>query len=179
MKGNIIDDIKDSSYNTFKINIMNTKTDNIDSTMKINSSKKIYIIDVDEGDVDVKTDDSIADKINLISGVTADGLMSNENINVITSSTSKKQKYIKVFNNNFAHLKQLKADAEASSVIIEILLADIDTTVFTPNKEYNIVNRAINKNIDGKYSLASKKEVFILGPDHFVVNTLLTLRKVP
>lgn len=68
--------------------------------------------------------------------------------------------------------------AESNTVIIEIVKENIDTSVFTPNKEYQINNWSDYNEYNGKYTLLSKQDYIVNNSGQFGMSTMVKLRKV-
>lgn len=68
--------------------------------------------------------------------------------------------------------------AESNTVIIEIVKENIDTSVFTPNKEYQINNWQEYGEYNGRYTLLSKQDYIVNNSGQFGMSTMVKLRKV-
>ena len=55
---------------------------------------------------------------------------------------------------------------------------EIDGTILTPNKQYQIRNYEANRQYDGKYILSFKKEVLLRQDDNYISSVMFGLRKV-
>lgn len=177
-KGNILD-TKDGDFNTFKLTVTDNNSSDASDGMNINSTKKIYSLNINsKSDIEINLNKSTDTKMNVLSGVSVDGFTSTKQIKVNKHKESgTKEKYIRLYNDNITYINQVKADAELSAVSLIITKTDIDTSLFTPNKEYNVINKALNKNIDGKYFLSLKKEIYVLEDGKFKATMIIGLQK--
>ena len=56
---------------------------------------------------------------------------------------------------------------------------ELDSTVFTLNKEYYIKNYDKLADKNGKFLLSAKKEIYIKENEYFNMTTIFTLKKCP
>ena len=115
------------------------------------------------------------DKVaNQIITVSESGNVESTNVSVNNNYDSKtKQKFIRGGNATL-----IKNSMESNSIIIDIEKDNIDGSIFTPNKIYNISNYEEYKQYDGYYSLISRKEVIKNKNGNFTISTSIKLRKV-
>ena len=71
-----------------------------------------------------------------------------------------------------------KAAIESASVIVSVKKSEIDSTIFTPNKEYQIKHYSDNSEYNGKYILSYKKEILLRQDDGYIGSVMIGLRKV-
>ena len=71
-----------------------------------------------------------------------------------------------------------KNDIESNTIVIEVTKENVDSTKFTPNKEYIIHNYDDYADYNGKYTLLYKKELIKNNNGNFIISTVLGLRKV-
>lgn len=90
-----------------------------------------------------------------------------------------KFKLIRVPNDNANLLKQMKYDLELSAATLTINKNDLDTSVFTPNKEYTVKNYDTHSDKNGRFLLTKKKELFMREDDSFILNMILEFKKIP
>lgn len=72
----------------------------------------------------------------------------------------------------------VKKKLELGKVTFKIIKNDIDCSVFTPNKEFNINNFKDHKEYNGKYILSERKEIFVKELEDFKSNIILLFKKV-
>ena len=72
----------------------------------------------------------------------------------------------------------LKNSMENDSVLVEIMKQNIDSTVFTPNKEINVNHYGKYAKYNGKYLLNYKREFYKMSADQFTVTCNVGLKKV-
>ena len=61
---------------------------------------------------------------------------------------------------------------------IQVVKKHVDTSVFTPNKEYSVTNFLGNSVYNGSYMLESKQEVFRPEVDDYQMSVVLTMKKI-
>ena len=67
---------------------------------------------------------------------------------------------------------------ESNTIIIELSKENLDSDIFTPNKEYIINNYENYADYNGNYTLLSKKEIIVNKQGEFNLSLGLSLRKV-
>lgn len=146
---------------------------------KLKITEKVHIIDVDVTQVNT-TKNRIADKsFNTIVGIGTSGVKQELPLNMYNAQYSTKKYLIKrVFNDNIAYISKIKQLVEGTAMTIQINKSNLDASLFNINKEFNVNNFKTYKDMDGKYLLSSKKEIYFPDGDLFVMNTSLTLRKI-
>ena len=93
-------------------------------------------------------------------------------------ANTNKSRILRVNNENFNQMYQLKNEVELSSTILRVLKNDIDSSIFTINMQYIIKNYTTYQYLDGKYLLKSKRELFIKEGESYISNTILTFAKI-
>jgi hypothetical protein len=173
--GNPID-INDGTYSSIIINI---DEDTPQINMIIDPKQKVYSLNVDVGNTNMNSN-IISDKsYNYILGVTTDGITSQFDLDINKNSLSaKKPKIHRIANENLNGVKNLKNMYESSAAILNLSKPEIDSSIFTINKQYNINNSSIYSDFDGKFLLSYKKEVYKPEGDFFITNTILGFRKI-
>lgn len=164
-------DGKDSSHGTFKINIQDLDGDNKSGGMLINN--KMYIVNVDASNVDIKRAQITKAKINNVSTISPSGT-----IRTVKISSGKKNTFLRLSHDNPNYVNQIAENITRQDTTLVITKNDLDTSVFTPNKEYNVVAKSTLSGVKGKYQLISKGEVFIPDSEKFICTTTLYLQKV-
>ena len=55
---------------------------------------------------------------------------------------------------------------------------EIDSSLFTPNKEYQIKHYSSTREYDGKYILSFKKEIIVQQGEAYIGNIIFGLRRI-
>lgn len=173
---------KGDKINSVIINIR--KSENIASYIQglyTNTKNKIYEIDIGQNDVYVVENTSAEKTFNKMAVASSNGgIISSVKLdNNRSKFINDKEEIIRVPNNNTTLVTNKQYELEMSNVVLELSKNDIDSSVFTINKEYSIKASEAYSGRDGKYILTKKKEVFVRDNDHMVLNVLLTFKKVP
>lgn len=157
-KGDPID-IKDQTYTTIQFEV--TKQVKYDG-MGIDKENKLYLVKVQENQIDIGAD-RITDKLyTQLVGIGSEGKVKKVDLNVHNEeeSSKTKPKVIRISNNNFNLLEEMKKTTEATGDIIVINTINIDNSLIVPYKEYIINFNKERKHLSGKYVLYSKREVY-------------------
>ncbi len=171
-------DLKDGTYNTINISIIDDGVPEKEQGMTIDKNKKYYSFKVDRRRIDINKNKSIDNRLNVLSGVSSTGFSSTTAINANKSNDSgNKSSYIRVHNDNVSYVNQLKKTLESKSVVLTITRAGLDPSVFTPNKIYNIKDSADDTILNGKYKLIGRKEIYTYNTSYSCI-TILTLSKI-
>ena len=72
----------------------------------------------------------------------------------------------------------LKNAMETDNVLVELMKQNIDSSVFTPNKEINVNHYGKYAKYNGRYLLSYKREFYKLTADQFTVTCNVGLKKV-
>lgn len=91
---------------------------------------------------------------------------------------SDKDKFIRVMNDNANVLKNIKAKIENSAIEFSVNKNDLDSSVFTINKEYIVKNYDAHSDKNGRFLLIRKRELFTREGDKFILNTILDFNKI-
>lgn len=146
--------------------------------MYTDGKQKIYRITVNSLDTTMNINKQTEKSFKNIAASTARE-PSSTNINVNNSGyINSKTHLVRLANDNTGLLANLKSDAENSSIILDINKNDIDSSVITMNKEYIVKSYNVYKNSDGRYLLSRKRELYLREDDGFIMNTMITLRKI-
>ena len=91
-----------------------------------------------------------------------------------------KSKAIRLQNDNTNMLSNIVSTINNSAIQIMVQKTDIDSSIFTINKEYIIrADSAYNtEDYNGRYILARKRELYIKSGDNYTMSTMLLFRKV-
>lgn len=150
--------------------------------MKIDSSKSIYEIFIDEDDYEI-SDDHISEKsFSKVLAANASGEVFKKDIYTSGESVLVNTKYksIRLMNDNNTLLDNFTSSIKSSSIQFLIEREYIDSSVITPNKEYIIRGDEVyNSEVyDGRYLLTRKRDVFVRDSDTFISSTMMMLSKV-
>lgn len=170
-----------SSNDTIIIKIM----DNIDEDGKLNSTQidqtnGSYIINIDSENTTIEINEDKEKSYNKIVGITANGKVSEYDLNIPKNKLSSEKIQIKRINNeNTRSIESYKRKIEGTSVLLNIVKTEIDATMIVPNKQFIVKNCDEYSNYDGKYILVYKKEVLLLQEGVYISATSFGLAKVP
>ena len=89
-----------------------------------------------------------------------------------------KSKLVRIPNGNVNILKNIKSELELSHTRLMINKNDLDSSVFTINKEYSVKNYEGHSDKNGKYLLARKRELYLREDDLFSMNVLLDFKQI-
>ena len=150
--------------------------------MKIDSSKSIYEIFIDEDDYEI-SDDHISEKsFSKVLAANASGEVFKKDVYTSEESVLVNTKYksIRLMNDNNTLLDNFTSSIKSSSIQFLIEREYIDSSVITPNKEYIIRGDEVyNSEVyDGRYLLTRKRDVFVRDSDTFISSTMMMLSKV-
>lgn len=170
--------VKNEKYNAIFIYVDNTITDKSKfDGMKEDSELKAYMINVDAAAINISVDKATTISYNQIIGVNSEGEYQSVNIN--SNLDGNRYKVTRLSNERFDVLDNLKNELESNNIVINIIKGELDSTVFTLNKEYYIKNYNKLADKNGKFLLSAKKEIYIKESEYFNMTTILTLKKCP
>lgn len=170
--------VKNEKYNSIFIYVDNTITDKSKfDGMKEDSELKAYMINVDAAAINISVDKATTISYNQIIGVNSEGEYQSVNIN--SNLDGDRYKVTRLSNERFDVLDNLKNELESNNIVINIIKGELDSTVFTLNKEYYIKNYNKLADKNGKFLLSAKKEIYIKESEYFNMTTILTLKKCP
>lgn len=170
--------VKNEKYNAIFIYVDNTITDQSKfDGMKEDSELKAYMINVDAAAINISVDKATTISYNQIIGVNSEGEYQSVNIN--SNLDGDRYKVTRLNNERFDVLDNLKNELESNNIVINIIKGELDSTVFTLNKEYYIKNYNKLADKNGKFLLSAKKEIYIKESEYFNMTTILTLKKCP
>lgn len=100
--------------------------------------------------------------------------------NIVGDLINKKTKVIRVSNDNTGLMNNMKNKLDSSAIQLLVQKTDIDTSVLTINKEYNVKADEVYKSEDynGKYLLIRKRELFVREDEDFRLGAMLLLKKI-
>lgn len=164
-------------YDTININILDILDDRANQTgLIIDNDSKCYILYVNANSTSMDIDLISYLEYNSIIGITYDGEVIKDNL--FTHNNIYNKPMIKIINNdNYRMFQNIKNDLKSSSIFLQLTKSEIDSSIFTPNKEYLIKNYKYLSEYNGKYILSYKKEIIVQEGTSFVSKTVLGFRK--
>ena len=166
---------KDEDYFSVIINVNNTVVEESKyQGMTVDNFVNSYIIDIDTTNIEVYKNKDVELTRNTIIGVNNDGNIRKASIN---NDSLEKIKIERITNNNLDKINHIKDELETNT-IINIVKTDLDTSVLTMNKQYNLKNYVDLKENDGNYLLSRKREIYMREGDEFILTNILTLKKI-
>ena len=167
-----------NSFNTIIISIC----DPLDEKGKSNAidldrTNHAYIIYVDAKKTSISVDKFANKQYNSIIGVDTEGNTIQEELRVPPTPDST-EKTIITRTDSLDYIYNIKRAVESVSVILTVSKTEIDSSLFTPNKEYQIKHYSSSREYDGKYVLSYKKEVLVQQGEEYIGNILFGLRRI-
>lgn len=178
MKGN---PVKDDEYDYQ--NIIFSVRDPLDdlsnsASIELDPTNKAYIIYVNANNVSIKSNRVAAKKYNTVMSVDTVGNVEELELDIPEyAESSKKYIFERIYEGNNDFPNNTKTTLESGSYIVSIVKNEIDTSLISPNKQYYIKSHDLNREYDGKYVLASKKEIFYRNDSSFVCTISFGLRR--
>lgn len=167
-----------NTYNTIIISIC----DPLDNKGKSNAidldrTNHAYIVYVDASSTTLKIDKFANKSYNSIIGVDTEGNTLQEDLNIpATPDSTEKAMFERI--DNLEYLYNIKSAVESSTVMVIISKTEIDSSIFSPNKQYQIKHYSQSREYDGKYILSYKKEIMMQQGDQYIGNVLFALRRI-
>ena len=167
-----------NSFNTIIISIC----DPLDEKGKSNAidldrTNHAYIVYVDAKKTSITVDKFANKQYNSIIGVDTEGNTVQEELRVPPTPDST-EKTIITRTDSLDYIYNIKRAVESVSVILTVSKTEIDSSLFTPNKEYQIKHYSSSREYDGKYILSYKKEVLVQQGEEYIGNILFGLRRI-
>ena len=170
--------IKNEKYNSIFIYINNTITQDAKvQGMSENNKLKAYVIYVDSSSINISIDNVTTLSYNQIIGIDSEG--NSKTINLDSDVDGKRYKVTRINNDNLEYLNNMKESVESDKVVVNIIKEELDSDVFTLNKEYYIKNYDKLADKNGKFLLSAKKEIYIKEAEDFTMTSIFTLKKCP
>lgn len=171
---------KKEKYNSVYINISNvTSNESKIEGMTEDSANKCYKLYVDMANINVSTDNTTELSYNKIIAVDSEG---NQKTVTIDNTDMKGERYktSRLSNTNLDSLENLKYKVDLNSTIVNIVKEQLESDVFTINKQYFIKNKTDNTNIpSGRYLLSTKKEIYVKDAESFNMTSIFSFKKCP
>ena len=97
-----------------------------------------------------------------------------------TDMKGERYKTSRLSNTNLDSLENLKYKVDLNSTIVNIVKEQLESDVFTINKQYFIKNKTDNTNIpSGRYLLSTKKEIYVKDAESFNMTSIFSFKKCP
>lgn len=165
--------LKTSTPNSIIYNIA-AVTDTTSYIEGMEVKNNAYYLNINPANTNItlnKGQDKVA---NQIISVSEDGTVEATDLKVNNNyDSTTKQKFIRGTTSTL-----YKNAMESNSIIIDIKKDNIDGSIFTPDKIFNISNYSEYKNYDGTYSMVSRKEIINNINGNFTISTIVKLRKI-
>ena len=174
-------DVGDGTYKNIRIKTskqLNNQNGNLQG-MGIDSSNRLYNIEVDSKDTTILTNNISAADYNNLSCLMADSSIIKRKLNINGYSGSDKTKTLKLQTTNPLIVDNIAFQLEYSGTVFTFTKTGIDCSVVVPYKEYMIENIEPYTKENGKYILTNKKETFAQDGDSFICSVVCTLKKTP
>lgn len=170
--------VKDEKYNTVYININNTitKESKIEG-MREDKDAKAYIVNIDPSNMNIAVDNSTTLSYNEIIAVDSEG--NSKTVSLNSNVDGNRYRITRLNNDNLDKLDNVKNNIDFGNTVINIIKEQLDSELFTINKEFFINCYDKLKDKSGKYLLMSKKEIYVKEVDDFQMTTILSLKKIP
>lgn len=94
------------------------------------------------------------------------------------NKNTKKKLIQRIYNGNNRYIDNIKDKMDSASIYLQMSKTEVDSSIFTPNKEYLISNYKDLSEYDGRYVLSYKKEILARQNTTFIPNLILGFRKV-
>lgn len=172
---------KGEDIGTIMIEILNTYDQSSKlQGMSINEGQSLYKVTCDSVDCELSDDRFSEKSYSKISAVDSSGNRIDGSIEKLDSSIIKdKTKSIRVLNDNIGLMQNNISTINTSNVKILIQKIDVDSSLFTINKEYIIkADEVYGEGYNGKYLLISKRELYVRDDNNFTMNLMLLFEKI-
>lgn len=167
---------RDEKITSVLINIDNPK-EMVSKVQGTHIDNSTHIIEIGGEFTHYIEDDKTDNLYNNIICIDSNGNKSEQGIDILKSKgSSNKDDIIRTDNLNISN--NIKKKIELSSTIVRIIKNDIDSSVFTINKEYSINNFKDHQEHNGRFILSQKKEIYVREHENFIQNTVLLFRKL-
>ena len=148
--------------------------------MSISEDKSMYLISADANSCEI-SDNSVTDKFySKLVATDSDGSVSSKNVNESQkTNVDSKSRNIRVPNNNSGLVDNMISSLNNSTTTILVQLTDVDSSIFTMNKEYVLNMDDIDESsYNGYYILIRKRELYIRTNEDYSMNVMLLFEKV-
>jgi len=176
--GNAIPSKEEKATSIF-INVDNTAVpESKTQGMYIDYKKRAYILEVDTQNIAIAEDKATHRSVTKIIGVGSDGNTSEADIANSKNNKSTNIEIRRMINNNTDNVSNIKSDIDNYSTMVSITKTELDSSIFTINKEYTINNYDQLKDKTGRFLLSRKREIYTRDDHNYILTSILSLRKV-
>lgn len=171
--------VKNEKYNSIFIYVDEVTTLKSKALgMSEDEKQQAYIFYVDSTSINITYDDSTNLSYNQIIAVDSEGNTKSANLNngIIDGD---RYNITRLSNTNLNKVDNIKEKVESNKTVINIIKQELDSSLFTINKEYYIKNYDKLKDNNGKFLLSSKREVYVKEDTGFDMTTIFTFKKCP
>lgn len=134
-----------------------------------------YIIFVNQSDVNVSINTTTDKKYNqIVSTYTDEVTVTDSNITMYSKDTTNKQEFVRA-NEMAAEIRKTVMDN--TSVIIQLVKMNMDSTLITPDKQY-MINYDEYSSYNGNYLLMYKKEIINQAGEAYDTTTIIGLKRI-
>lgn len=174
--GNIVES-SDDEINTIILNIDSPR----EMTSKVNGVYKdeesqAYVMEIQGSNVFYHEDPKTDNLFNNVVCIDSEGNRTELELDIMnTEGSTKKDRIFRTYNIDTDKL--IKHDIETSGTVLRLLKSDVDSSIFTINKQI-FVNNLLRKEYSGQYILSSKKEIYVKDGDAYVQQLMILLRKL-
>ena len=171
---------KDSTFDSMIIRVLDNSEDYGQvNSIEINRDKRTYVLNVSGDNTNIDIDKFKSLSYDSIIGIDTEGNYITSDLNIPKNIYSEDKKMVRrIYDGKTDELYGMKKRIENSSVILNITKTEMDASLLTPNKEYQVKNFNSYSQYDGKYILSYKKEILIQQDNNFIGDVMFGLRKV-
>lgn len=150
----------------------------VEQGMITDINNKSYYIYINANDTKMYNSNLLDKDFNILLGIN-----DNTQIEVPLSSYNestdiKKYHHMRIYNNNYGILDNYKKKLEMDCNLLYIYKSNIDCSIFTLNKQYNILNVSEYSKYNGNFLLTRKRELYVYENDKLKSSVMLYF-KIP
>jgi hypothetical protein len=143
--------------------------------LNVDTTQQRYLVDVDEIDTTFDRNTATTTLYNNVIGINNSGETYVETLDSDRSSAVNKTTIQRT--KNLSNVTSLTASIKNKERIINIVKNNLDSSIFTINREY-IITHYKETEYNGNYLLIRKREVLLKEADNFIMSNILTFSKV-
>jgi hypothetical protein len=181
-KGNKIQSKKERmSSVVINVGLQGTQLESNLQGLGIDQEQKVYVMEIDASNVEPyeeKATNAIINQIQVVDrlGGVASQTIAQPTVGVIPKSIVDR----KSIGDIGQQANRDRNVMDMNTFVVHISKTDIDTSVFTVNKEYTIKNYdKSDTSTVGKFMLSRKREMYVKEDKNLILTTVLTFKKVP
>lgn len=150
--------------------------------MLADEKNSMYQLEIDGIDCEL-SDSHLSDKSYVkIKSTNTSGKSNNTELsgNITGSVLNKKDRHIRVLNDNDTLMNNLKTKLDNSAIQLAVQKTDIDPSVLTINKEYTVKADEVYKtdNYNGRYLVTRRRELLIREDEDFRMAVMLLMKQI-